>query len=154
MTRRQIERSHHKAFVQFLNASMGQLPELRFIKHTKNESDGTGPKVTRRNRKTGKLIEIPLDVIRGAEMGVRSGVWDFEYLGPNRVALDNRPAGHWAGFALEFKAPGGTLEPEQKEWQKHYLRNMWYTAIFTSHVEAALFAVRWVGGDPTRFLFT
>lgn len=82
-----------------------QYPLLKFVKHTRNESTG-GPKVTRRDRKTGREIQIPLDVIQGSELGVRAGVWDFEYLGANRRPFDGMPAGWYAGLAVELKAPG------------------------------------------------
>ena len=154
MTRHRVEEAHHKAFVQFLNAAMGQLPELAYFKHTKNEASGYGPKVTRIDRRSGRLREIPLDVIRGGEMGVRAGVWDFEYLGPNRIPIDGVPALAYRGLAIEFKARGNGLSEEQKRWQQHYTRNRWCTTIFYSHVDAAIFAVQWVGGDPSRFLFT
>jgi hypothetical protein len=151
--RRKIEEGHHRALVQFIKLTEGQLPELAFVKHTRNESSG-GPKVTRRDRASGRMVEIPLDVIRGAELGVRAGVWDFEYLGRNRVPIDDKPAFFYAGLAIELKSDVGSLSPEQKTWRTHYLHNGWYTVVFRHHVDAAQFLVRWVGGNPNHFHFT
>ena len=156
-SRRKIEEQHHKAFVQFLNAAMGQLPELAFCKHTKNEVSGTGPRVTRHDRKTGKLVSIPLEVLKGGQLGVRAGVWDFEYIGPNRAAVGNRlqhDPHTYRGLAIEFKAPGNTLSPEQKVWREHYIRNGWRTEVFYHYVPACHYVVAWVGGNPNNFLFT
>jgi hypothetical protein len=157
MTRARIEESHHKAFVQFLNTSMGQLPELAFFKHTKNEVDGSGPRVTRHDRKTGKIVSIPLSIIIGGQLGVRAGVWDFEYLGENRSSTGNKGQhgpGSYAGLAIEFKAPGRTLTTEQRIWREHYVRNGWRTEIFFHWVPASIYVVAWVGGNPNNFLFT
>jgi hypothetical protein len=151
---KKIEEAHHKAFVQFLNTSMGQLPQLAYVKHTRNESFG-GPKVTRADRKRpGKLVEIPLDVIKAAQLGVRAGVWDFEYIGANRATVNGYRPNTYSGLAIEFKAPGGTLTDEQKEWQRHYQSNNWRTEVFRHWVDAARYTILWMGGDLSRFLFT
>ena len=163
MTRARIEEQHHKAFVDFLNKSMGQLPELAFFKHAKNEVSGSGPRVTRHDRKTGKLVSIPLEVLKAGQLGVRAGVWDFEYLGPNRASIGRERqhgAGIYRGLAIEFKRPAtkkssaGTLSAEQKIWREHYVRNGWRTEIFYHYVPACLYVVAWVGGNPDNYLFT
>ena len=151
VTRQSIETQHHKALVQFLRAAEGQLPDLAFVKHTANESGG-GQKVTRRNPKTGRTTEVPLDVLIAASMGVRAGVWDFEYIGRNRAPVNGKPAGAYLGLAIEMKAPGKTLSEEQKQWRAHYERNHWYTIVFYHYVAAAQFLIVWVGGDLARFL--
>lgn len=147
------EAQHHRAFVEFLRTSEGQLPELHFVKHTPNESNG-GRKVTRSDRRTGKRIDIPLDVIQKAEMGVVAGVWDFEYLGPNHCPIGDHPARTFRGFVIEFKARDRGLSDAQKVWKQHYMKNGLYPIIFRHYVDAANFVITWVGGDPRNFLFT
>lgn len=151
---RQIEKAHHKALVQSLLAMEGQLPDLAFVYHAANESTGTGRKVTRRNRQTGKTYQVPIDVLLNKEMGVRPGVWDFQYLGRNKAPIGRYPIGHFAGCAMELKAPGETLSNAQERWQAHYERNHWYTVVCYDHVTAAKFWIVWVGGNLANFLFT
>lgn len=61
-------------------------------------------------------------------MGVRRGVPDILFPCPSRG---------FVGLALEMKAKGGSLSPEQKNWIAYLETAYWYTCVAYNWVEAA-----------------
>lgn len=156
MTARKTDRAPSEtqlqhALVEFLKSAEGQLSALAFVKHTPNESFG-GKRIAVRDRKTGKPTTIPLDVLLAAKMGVRAGVWDFEYLGVNECTIGALPPRAYRGCAMELKSATGRLSDEQRAWQARYEANGWYCVVFRDWPAAARFWVRWVGGNPANFV--
>lgn len=151
----------HQNLVDWLR-KIGQpvYPALRFVKHTPNEALGSGSDTRPVRQSDGSFRNVPISVLRGAQMGVKPGVWDFEFLCPNDQPLSIAPAflplknivsGCYLGLAFEMKAEGGTLSDDQKIWGEHYARNGWFTAVFAGDwTPAARFLIGWVGGDPRR----
>ena len=112
--RQKIE-GHHRALVQFIKSTEGQLPEL-MVKHPeRGQRRGSASAIAPGGPPYGR--NPPRRHSRGAEAGVRAGVWDFEYLGRNRVPIDVSRV--FAGLAIELQErrrsplartedPGGT----------------------------------------------
>lgn len=135
-------------------------PDLHFVKHTPNEALGSGSDTKAVRQPNGTFRNVPISVLRGAQMGVRPGVWDFEFLYPNVTPITLPPmfpghpgvvSGSYLGFAFEMKAEGGDLSDDQQIWGEHYARNGWFTAVFTGDwAPAARLLIRWVGGDPAK----
>lgn len=138
-------------------------PALRFVKHTPNEALSSGDDTKAVRQPDGTYRQVPLSVLRGGLMGVRPGVFDFEFLCPNVTPIWETPfepyaeltiltaSGRYRGLAFELKAVGGRVEPEQETWAKHYARNEWFTAVIAGDwAPAARLLIRWVGGDPAR----
>jgi len=148
---RSYENEHQYNLAQFLKVAETRLPALRFCYHAANESLGLGPIVERRNKKTGKISRVPLDVLINADRGVKAGVWDWQLLHPNVAAVDGRQSCGWRGIAIELKIDDNDLSPDQVLWQQHYLMNGWQTRIFRHWVNAAVYLVRWLGGNPADF---
>ena len=107
----------------------------------------------------GAYRNVPLSVLRGGLMGVRPGVFDFEFLCPNAAPIFDPPflplggelaaPGRYQGLAFELKAARGRIDPDHVTWAEHYAQNHWYTAVFY-WAPAARLLIRWVGGDPAR----
>lgn len=146
---RDTEEQHHYNLAHFLKIAEPRLPALRWCYHAANESLGLGP-IVERNR-GGKISRVPLDVLINAQRGVRAGVWDWQLLYPNVAAVDGRQSCGWRGIAIELKTSTGTLSDEQIAWQQHYLQNGWQCRIFRHWVDAAVYLVCWVGGNPADF---
>lgn len=155
------EKQHHKNLIEFFHR-LGEprYPQLQFVKHTANEALGGGGTKVQIRTDAGAVAYVPASVLEGYAMGVRPGVWDFEYLGPNLGPIPApefsalppiHPAGSFRGCAVELKVGKNTLSPDQERWQRQYQANGWYTAVFYHWCEAATFFVRWVGGDPAQF---
>lgn len=145
------ETTAHEALATFLKVATPRLPDLAYVWHTANESAG-GAKSAR---------GIPLDVLKEARMGAVAGVWDWLFLGPNRLPLDGCEAGAYAGVAIELKSAGAFrkrdqgLSPEQIAWRRRYIRNNWFTDVYPEQnwPDAARLLIRWVGGDVNDFRF-
>lgn len=146
---RASENEHHRNLASFLEVAEARYPALRWCYHVANESLGLGPIVER--KRGGRISRVPLDVLINADRGVKAGVWDWQLLYPNVAAVDGRQACGWRGLAIELKTSSGSLSDEQKLWQAHYLQNGWQTRIFRHWANAAIYLVRWVGGDPADF---
>lgn len=139
----------HVNLCDFLLKWRGQYPKLRFIKHTPNEAKGGGKMIETFYK--GKRSRVPLSVLQNAKRGVVAGVWDFEYLGINESPIDHQPAGWYRGLAIELKHKTD-LSDDQIIWQQHYELNGWRTRIFRDWRLAAIYCIRWVGGDPSQIV--
>lgn len=138
-------------------------PALRFVKHTPNEALSSGQDTKAVRQPDGTYRQVPLSVLRGGLMGVRPGVFDFEFLCANQRAILDPPFmpntnprsdtafGFYRGLAFDLKAANGRVEPEQVIWAEHYACNEWFTAVIAGDwAPAARLLIRWVGGDPAR----
>lgn len=149
------EKELHNNLAAFLLVAQQLYPALHYCKHCPNESSGTGPRKTIMSK--GRAVSVPLDVLANAKRGVVAGVWDWELLYPNAAALDGQRACYWRGIAIEIKTykayrtKDNGLSDDQLEWQKHYKANLWRTLVFCDWRAAAVYLVRWVGGDVRRF---
>lgn len=147
---RSSEAEQHRNLAAFLKTARAQLPALRFCYHCPNEVSGHGPRVERMYK--GKRSSVPLEVLQRAQMGVESGVWDWQLLHPNVVVVEQRPPLFWRGIAIELKSADGRLSDEQKAWAEHYTLNGWHTRVFREWHRAAVYLIRWVGGNPADWL--
>lgn len=146
------ETSEQRALFDFLARMEGRYPLLAFVKHTPNEANGGGNTVTLRGP-NGKMRNVPVEVLRNAQMGVKAGAWDIEYLGPNEGSIPELcPADFYRGLAIEMKAKNGRLSDEQKEWREHYRANGWHTKVCDDWTVAARLLLRWVGGNPDEVI--
>ncbi|MBK9944227.1 MAG: hypothetical protein IPP13_21715 [Kouleothrix sp.] len=138
-------------------------PALRFVKHTPNEALSSGDDTRAVQQANGTWRNVPISVLRGGLMGVRPGVFDFEFLYPNTTLIAAPPfmpssnprsitnLGQYRGLAFELKRAGGRIDPDQVTWAAHYAANDWFTAVFYGDwAPAAWLLIRWVGGDPAR----
>jgi len=134
-------------------------PALRFVKHTPNEALSSGDDTRAVRQANGTYRNVPISVLRGGRMGVRPGVFDFEFLCANALPLCEQPflptalarPGRYAGLVFELKAARGRIDPDQVIWAEHYAANQWFTAVFYGDwAPAARLLIRWVGGDPAR----
>ena len=133
-------------------------PQLAFVKHTPNEALGSGDDTKPVRQSNGSVRHVPLSVLRGGLMGVRAGVFDFEFLCANALPVlaqpfmpTQRASGLYLGLAFEMKAARGSISTDQVTWAEHYAANGWFTAVFYGDwAPAARLLIRWVGGDPAR----
>lgn len=116
------DREHKEAvaLMKLVDMHSGRWPELVRIFHVPN--GGARSKAT-----AGKLK---------AE-GVRAGVPD--YLMPLR-------RGQHVGLAIELKASGGRVEPEQRDWLTHLQSQGWVAVTAYGAVEAWEFLRKYVEG--------
>lgn len=116
------DREHKEAvaFMKLVDMHLGRWPELSRLFHVPNGG-------ARSKAAAGKLK---------AE-GVKRGVPD--YLFPVR-------SGDYVGLAIELKASGGRVEPEQRDWLTHLQSQGWVAVTAYGAVEAWEFLRRYVEG--------
>lgn len=150
------ETSAHEALAQFLHhIAAPRLPALLLVWHTPNEANAGGATITTARGR------VPLEAIKNARMGVRPGVWDWLYIGPNLRPIDRAMPGTYQGLAIELKSTRAYCEKErglsseQIAWGRHYSANSWYTEVFPEErwTDAARLLVTWVGGRVQDFDF-
>lgn len=121
--RRNVERDTiHVPVMEWIYANEDKYPVLRFAFHAPNEG--------RRGYKGQQAV---------AQLGVRKGVPD--------LFLPLPGAYEWCGIALEFKAPGNSLTPEQANYLAYLRRCNWYADVCYSsargiHAIEAVFGLR------------
>ena len=117
-----IEREHVEAvaLMKIVGMHEGRWPELSRLFHVPNGG-------SRSKAAAGKLK---------AE-GVKRGVPD--YLLPVR-------RGEYVGLAIELKASGGRVEPEQRDWLTHLQSQGWVAVTAYGAVEAWEFLRKYVEG--------
>lgn len=170
ITRAQLssETELHQNLVDWLRkVGEPEYPILRYVKHTPNEALSTGQDTRPVRQTDGTFRNVPVSVLRGAQMGVRPGVWDFEFLCPNRRPIGlipfvevPRPArpgtlstAYYRGLAIEMKAADGRIDPEQVAWAEHYAANEWFTfVVYGDWAPAARLLLDWIGAPAQKGL--
>ena len=140
------EATEQHALFDFLARMEGRHPHFRYVFHPANEANGGGQTIKLvRGR---KIREVPLEVLRGARMGVKPGVWDVWAPFRNRAEIFGYPAGLFCGLAIEMKSNSGDLSTEQKDWREFLRGEGWCCQVYKEWTLAARTLIQWVGGDP------
>lgn len=144
------ESSDQIALFDLLSRLEGRYPLLQYVMHPRNESSG-GNKVrrsyTKKDGSTGWKM-IPVDVLNGAQMGVRPGAPDIFLPVRNRAPIQGFPPGHFTGLAIERKAAKGRASDDQTRWLVHLTSEGWYATVAREWGKEAALIITWVGGDP------
>jgi hypothetical protein len=151
--RRSEESDGQMALFDLLARLEGRWPLLQYVTHVANESSGAN-KVRRSYRKkdgtTGYKM-VPLDVLTGAQMGVKKGVPDIVVFCSNRCAVAERGAYYFIGLTVEAKTETGRMSPDQARWSVHLTAEGWYCyEYYGDWRPAARLIIEWVGGDPSQ----
>jgi hypothetical protein len=141
------EQAEQEALFQFLRTMEGRHPLLRFVFHVPNQANGGGAKV--RLSGCGNRM-VPVEAFTNARMGVKKGAWDIWAPFRNRAPIWEYPAGIFVGCAIEMKARGGRLSPDQEEWAAFLCAEGWSCTVCYDWTSAAQLLIRWVGGDPNE----
>lgn len=148
--RRSEESDGQMALFDLLGRLEGRWPQLQYVTHVANESSGAN-KVRRSYRKkdgtTGYKM-VPLDVLTGAQMGVKKGVPDIICFVQRYDASLNIT---WPGLIIEMKSLGGDTGDDQKRWLAHLKQQGWCCVVNVGDWRpAARLIIEWVGGDPSQ----
>lgn len=150
--RRSEEADGQAALFDLLARLEGRWPLLAFVTHVQNESSGAN-KVRRSYRKkdgtTGYKM-VPMDVLTGAQQGVKPGVPDIVGFLRNRCPVLHYPIGHFVGFTIERKAKGGIVRPDQARWAAHLWEEGWYAVTSTDWTDEVRLIIAWCGGDVSQ----
>lgn len=146
--RRSEETDGQAALFDLLKRLEGRYPLLQYVTHIANESSGAN-KVRRSYRKkdgtTGYKM-VPMDVLTGAQMGVKKGVLDiFCFVG----RYDHEQNIWYPGLVIEGKSSTGDLSDDQERWVAHLTAQGWKVVVlrFDDWRPAARLIIDWCGGD-------
>lgn len=132
--RQDREHAEAVALMQRVKLHEARWPALRWLFAVPNGGWRGKP----RKLRSGRTLP-PTAATKAKSEGVRRGVPDYlwpVHCVPSRIP-DARivanavrpPAQYWVGLALELKAKGGRVEPEQREWLLHLESQGWLCVV-------------------------